>query len=82
MDYADSNEAEIMLFIHELSEPHENENRNTITFQGVKFNSEVPVHTEAFCLNLPRSMKRLVGFLRSVDMQNRTKGLIRGGWII
>ena len=71
-----------MLFVHELGENQGKEATNTITFQGVKFNSKVSVRNEAFCLNIPPSMERMVSFLREVEEQNRMKGLIRGGLII
>ena len=71
-----------MLFIHELGASRDIENDGSIMLQGVKFNLDVSVNEEAFCLKMPHSMERLVGFLKEVEQLNQTKDLIRGGLVL
>ena len=57
----------MMQFIDGLGSSQETESKNTVTFQGVKFNLGVRVTDEAFCANAAFSMKRLVEFLTEVE---------------
>ena len=62
-----THETEIMLFIHELNASRDQESEDAVMFQGVKFNLNASVSNEGFCLNMPQSMERLVGFLKHTE---------------
>ena len=57
----------MMHIIDDLGSIHQQDGNDTVTFQGVKFNLSVRVDNEAFCLNTPLSMKRLVAFMSEIE---------------
>ena len=70
------------MFSNELEGPREKGPKDALVFQGVEFDPNVSVNDEAFCLRMPRSMERLVGFLKETVKLNQTKDLIRAGLVL
>ena len=71
----------MMEFIDELGQQEKDRKRDSIHFQGVKFNLDAAVHDTAFCPNMPDSMKLLVAFLRELDEENQSNRILKGGLI-